>query len=211
MNTDSLAEQTLELLRSWIVTLRLASGERIRIAELQEYLGVSGAPIRDALHRLAQEKLVEVRPRVGYFVRKLSPDEIRDIWSTRQLFETYAMRTGFDRLPRQEIERLHADSLRISRSVRLDSESVELLEGIDATFHHSVLMGSCDNGYVVAFYDSVYNLIALTRHLCERYRDDIREHLRIFEAIKTGDREEALLALELHLRAAESALLDNYR
>lgn len=210
LNTDSLAEQTFQLLLHWIVTLRLKSGERIRISQLQEYLGISGAPIRDALHRLAQARLVEVRARVGYFVRKLSPSEIREIWNSRELFEVYALNTAFDALPRDQISELRADSLLQLAIDPFDSNATARLEHIDGTFHHSLLIGNCGNSYVIGFYNSVFNLILLTRHLHERYREDIHEHLEIFDAILRGDRKNATLALKGHLRAVERDLLDNY-
>jgi len=194
----------------WIVTLRLKSGEQIRFPELQEYLGISGAPIRDALHRLAQDRLVEVRARVGYFVRMLSASEIHEIWNARELFEMYALNTGFDSLPRDKIAELRADSLELAERQELDSTSRSRLDQIDGTLHHSLLISNCGNSYIIDFYNSVFNLISLTRHLRERFRKDIDEHVVIFDAILRGDKESATLALKQHLRAAERDLLDNY-
>lgn len=53
---------------------------RLSIADLADMLGVSRTPVRDALWQLAGEGLVTVSPRVGAFLRNLTPAEAEDIY-----------------------------------------------------------------------------------------------------------------------------------
>ena len=72
----SLAEQAYDAVRDMIVSLELRPGAVVSERELMERLGIGRTPVREALHRLAQEKFVEVYPRRGMFVTTV---EIRDL------------------------------------------------------------------------------------------------------------------------------------
>ena len=72
----SLAERAYHAIREMIVSLELRPGAVIDERGLMERLGIGRTPIREALRRLAQERLVEVYPRRGMFVTSV---EIRDL------------------------------------------------------------------------------------------------------------------------------------
>ena len=61
----SLVDQVYERLRSDIITLQLPLGSRINVNELQDTLGVSCTPIREAINRLQQEGLISYENNVG--------------------------------------------------------------------------------------------------------------------------------------------------
>ncbi|MBO0874196.1 MAG: GntR family transcriptional regulator, partial [Pseudonocardia sp.] len=60
---------------------------KLSIAALSEQLGVSRTPVRDALWQLAGEGLVTVSPRVGAFVRQVTPAEAKDIYGLKAAIE----------------------------------------------------------------------------------------------------------------------------
>src|SRR5205085_1637988 len=68
IQTDQLSNRTYETLRDRILQGDLSSGQRLAVRELAESLGVSVAPVRDAVNRLAADGLVEVSPRRGTVV-----------------------------------------------------------------------------------------------------------------------------------------------
>ena len=72
----SLAEQAYYAIRELIVSLELPPGSAVREPELTEELGIGRTPVREALRRLAQERLVEVFPRRGIFVTTV---DVRDL------------------------------------------------------------------------------------------------------------------------------------
>ena len=72
----SLAEQAYGAVRDMIVSLELRPGAVVSERELMERLQIGRTPVREALHRLAQEKFVEVYPRRGMFVTTV---EIHDL------------------------------------------------------------------------------------------------------------------------------------
>jgi len=85
----SLTDRAYAALEEMIVTLQLAPGTAISESDLSGHLGIGRTPIREALQRLAREKLVSIFPRRGIFVSPI------DVASQLRLLET-----------RRELERL---------------------------------------------------------------------------------------------------------
>ncbi len=75
----SLVDQVYERLRSDIVALRLPLGSRVNVNELQDALGVSCTPIREAINRLQQEGLIEYENNIGARVIALTPRDVEEI------------------------------------------------------------------------------------------------------------------------------------
>lgn len=68
----SLADRAYSDLEELIVTLRLAPGSAVSEAELSQRLGIGRTPIREALQRLARERLVGILPRRGIIVSEIN-------------------------------------------------------------------------------------------------------------------------------------------
>ena len=65
---QSLTDRAYADLEEMIVTLKLAPGSAVSEQELANYLGIGRTPIREALQRLARERLVSILPRRGIIV-----------------------------------------------------------------------------------------------------------------------------------------------
>lgn len=83
-----LRDNIYDAVRADILTCRLAPGEDLREQDLAAQYNVSRAPVRDALLRLEQERLVTVHPRQGYSVNRISVSDARDIFKFRLVLET---------------------------------------------------------------------------------------------------------------------------
>ncbi len=79
-------------LRDDILARRAAPGERLVESELTSRFGVSRGPIREALRRLAAEGLIEHLPNRGAIVRRLTPQEIGELFQIRTELEALAAR-----------------------------------------------------------------------------------------------------------------------
>src|SRR4051812_30166736 len=77
---DNLSDALVIELRNQIVDGRLPAGERINEVHLAQALGVSRTPLREALARLAHEGALRAVPRIGYFVRPLTLEELEQIY-----------------------------------------------------------------------------------------------------------------------------------
>ena len=75
----SLVDQVYEMLRGDIITLRRPLGSKLNVNELQDELGVSCTPIREAVNRLQQEGLVVYENNVGAHILDLDQHDITEI------------------------------------------------------------------------------------------------------------------------------------
>ena len=100
----ALTNWTYKLLKEMILNLEIMPGKQIHIEELIEKLEVSRTPVREAFLKLASEGLIEVRPRVGYFVSDITEQDIRDLFEIREIIETRAAKKAAITLTDEEID-----------------------------------------------------------------------------------------------------------
>src|ERR671936_1621606 len=86
--------QVYAALRDAIVRAELEPGRRLSENELASWLGVSRTPIREALVRLRDERLVEIVPQLGTFVSRISPQAVADAQFVREALECAAVRAA---------------------------------------------------------------------------------------------------------------------
>ena len=86
----NLSDQIANRLRDMIIQNELAPGERIREREVCKQLQVSRTPLREALHKLASEGLIELIPNRGAVITKPSAEEIADMLQVLGVLEAFA-------------------------------------------------------------------------------------------------------------------------
>ena len=94
---ETLTQQICALLKSKIINGELVSGNRIWADELAEDLGVSIAPVKEALLILSGEGLINNIPRRGSVVRSFSLTEMYELYDVRRLVEIEALEIMFRR------------------------------------------------------------------------------------------------------------------
>lgn len=209
LQKESLYKQITNELKKRIINVEIKQGEKISPEELEEEFGVSKAPIRDALKSLSDQGLVEVKPRVGYFAVELSSQKVKDICELRKLFETYALNCSFKLIPETKVNRLYEKSLQLKDSEIPQKKIREKFDEIDEELHW-MFIEFADNHLLKDFTNRINNLVRLTRHLNERIEEANEEHIRLIEALQSGDKDRALKFLNLHLIKVEQEILSDY-
>nr|WP_239029305.1 GntR family transcriptional regulator [Pseudonocardia acidicola] len=87
---ETLADAAYRRLSEAMLSGGLEPGVRLVMDALAAQLEISRTPVRDALHRLEREGLIEPAGRRGYVVRRLGPDEIRQLYEIRMAVEVFA-------------------------------------------------------------------------------------------------------------------------
>ncbi|MEK6655708.1 MAG: GntR family transcriptional regulator, partial [Thermodesulfobacteriota bacterium] len=105
-NGISVREKTYDYLKSNILSGRFVPGERLAEEHLAEELGVSRTPVREALHKLEQEGLIEPLESRGFCVPHDSPEEIEDLFDIRTVLEGYTLKIICERITDEQIEKL---------------------------------------------------------------------------------------------------------
>ena len=92
LKKESLVDQVYARLRRDIITLKLPLGSHINVSELQDRLGVSCTPIREAVNRLQQEGLILYENNVGAAVLNLEEHDVQEIQELALTFQKEAAR-----------------------------------------------------------------------------------------------------------------------
>jgi DNA-binding GntR family transcriptional regulator len=189
-------------LRDQIVRAELAPGERLSEAELGERLGVSRTPIREALGRLRDDRLVEVRPQIGTFVARISPAAVSDAQFIREALECTAVRVSAELAGDESMAQMEENLRAQERATdRIDIDSWQLL---DDTFHRQI----CDlSGHPAVWpvteraKSHLNRLRRLSLTMPDYLPTMVADHRTVAEAVGNHDPDAAEAALREHLRA----------
>ena len=129
----SLADAVLADLRRAIINGKLVPGERLVETDLSEQFHVSRAITRQALQQLSFDGLVEVRPRRGAFVTRMSSHVARDVCTVRGLLEGWAARSACLALGEDELRRMREIGDQMGACLR--SGDVYNVVALDIEFH----------------------------------------------------------------------------
>lgn len=210
-NSTSLAEEAYIRVKRMIVTLELRPDASIRDADLQEKLGIGRMPLRDALHRLANEGMVHIYPRRAIVVAKLGVQDIGQIFEARVILEGSAAALTADRLTDQEVEEIIG--LQSTFQTSQATGAVEDFLETDQIFHHAVARYS-GNHYLQECIDHLETLNLWLWHIYFDargvQRSDLFAHEEIFSALIARDAEEAERAMRDHVLAAKDQILQGF-
>ena len=127
-------------IRGMILGGELEPGDRLRIDELANVLGVSPMPVREALHQLAAEGTATLDPFRGFSINELSAREAEDLYSTRAALETLATRIAVARLDDTTLDRLRDAVAKQDRACERGNAG-EFIHW-DLTFHRELYSAS---------------------------------------------------------------------
>ena len=200
----------LERLRSTVLSGRYAPGEMMPEAVLAEEFGVSRTPVREVLKQLQNEGLVEIRPRVGTFVRMPTRREIVELFQLKESLEGLAAGLLARRGPVPELDVLASNLERSDVAVRRGDAATyaELVHD----FHWTIVRGA-DNHKLVEHYQRLMNQLAYHRIVVRtierpgRLAASTREHHSVLEAIRLKDAIGAESAMRVHVHASAYAAL----
>ena len=91
-SSDHAVEGIYDRIKSLLLAHTLAPGQLLQIGTLAEELGVSTTPVREALTRLAAERLIVFAPKRGFFAKTASEDELRGLYTLNQTLLDSAIR-----------------------------------------------------------------------------------------------------------------------
>jgi len=132
-NHPSLSDSVVVHLRGAIINGKLPPGERLVEMELADQFHVSRATIRQALAQLGFEGLVDVRPRRGAVVTRMSGKVARDVCTVRGVLEGWAARTACQTLGEDTL--LHMRGIGEEMGSALRSRDVVSVVELDIEFH----------------------------------------------------------------------------
>ena len=194
-------------MRQAIVAGELRPGQRVHQEALAERLGISIAPVREALRVLEQEGQVSYRPRRGYFVTELRVADLEEIYALRQILEARVVHKALPRLDAEGLERVALAAADCAKAAR----SGDVARGLEANrrFHFGLLeTPECRHTMRIIrlLWDSTEAYRALYYNAAAERRHAVQAHERILEAARRGDHEHVVQLLDAHREHALAVL-----
>jgi len=205
-----LRDQALTLLREAIVTGDLAPGEVIKDTDLAVRMGLSVAPVRAALARLADEGLVEAKPQSHTRVTPLVPEQVRDAAAVVRSMQELAAREAVPLLVDDDLAALRAANERFAAALAAGDVDAAMVADDDL---HGVLLARCGNAAVLATVDRFTP--AIRRLARQRFSTDgghpsVELHDRLIAACAASDVDAAVATTTEIWTALLSELEDDH-
>lgn len=138
--TPSIREKVYAYLRDEILSGHIPGGSRVVEGRLAAHINVSRTPVREALHLLEMEGLLESIPRVGYRVRQIRADEVEEICEIRAVNEILAARKVIERNDPSCLDAL-AENLELTEA-EIQAGRPQSFVDLDAVFHEILVRAS---------------------------------------------------------------------
>jgi DNA-binding GntR family transcriptional regulator len=193
------AQHALDGLRRAIVDGTLRPGARIVQEDVADGLGVSVAPVREALRVLEQEGQVAYRPRRGYTVAELRVADLEEIYELRQVLEERAARRALPALDADAQARIAAAAQDCVDAAARGDVSGEL--EANRRFHFAILEpGGQQHAMrlIRMLWDSTEAYRAMYYNSPREEQAAAAAHERIMAAIRRGDADELVAELDAH-------------
>jgi DNA-binding GntR family transcriptional regulator len=208
-----LGDRTYEAIRAAIVSGELAPRQALVDRQLAEQLQVSRTPVREALHRLEADGLVQARGRAGWEVTDFTEQDVHELFQLRMLLEP----AGLDALAKAPddalVERVATFFDGYDHPVAPDR--YEDYVARDRAFHE-LLVACSGNRRLQRFYAVLGGHIDRGRHFLTgsaegRADDTLDEHCAVAAAVADRDFARARASLLEHLRTGEELMVRQLR
>ncbi|MDG4781337.1 GntR family transcriptional regulator [Micromonospora sp. WMMD961] len=195
-----LSDQVYELILASILDGSRTPGSRVVESEIARQLGISQAPVREAVKRLVHAGLVVSVPRRGSYVTEISPEEFAIARQMRATLEAAGARIAVGHLADDDFARLRAIVARMQTAV--DKGDWASFRTLDIDFHRSVIAAT-DLAVLARLWDTLEPMLVSQRAIGDpAYLGDrgrvVAWHTDLINALASGDPETAALAFAEH-------------
>jgi len=205
-------EKAYEYLKAKIFSGQFTPGKRLVEERIANEVGVSRTPVRDALHRLELEGLIEPLEGKGFCVPYDTREIIEELFDMRTCLEGYALRLICEKMSEETLEQLEEFTKKAQEALVREKIN-EIFEW--NTLFHDTLYG------LLAYRPRFHKLIINIRKYVLRYRKHtlhylkgaekaVDGHQRILLALKLGDPDVCERIMRQHIQEAKKEVLQKY-
>jgi DNA-binding GntR family transcriptional regulator len=204
----TIREKVYEYLREGILSGKIKSGDRLVESDLAERIGTSRTPVREALHTLEREGLIESLHRVGYVVHPISELEVSELCQIRLALEALALRWALSKDPAGLARAMRKNLSRCDQ--RVAAGDLKAFIELDAQFH-DLISEVADSRRLKEMTNSIRRYMLRYRIQSIYTEDNVRRaiagHRSVLKAIEDGDKKAAQRALAAHIKQAKKDIL----
>lgn len=209
-SSGTLAEQLFQKLTEAIMTGELPLGSKISEPALAKRYGVSRGPLREALHRLQERKLITRSANQGARVIQRTPEMLYNLFIVREALEGMAVREAVVRCSDEEV-RAFRESVESHEAALKALPELEPYPGSEPhqDFHFLIAHASRNPLLIELLCSELYPLLRLFRarsnETLERREKSVMEHKRILSAIEERDAELAEILIRRHIASTRES------
>ena len=204
----TIREKVYEYLREGILSGKIKSGDRLVESDLAERIGTSRTPVREALHTLEREGLIESLHRVGYVVRPINESEVSELCQIRLALEALALRWALSKDPVGLAHGMRKNLFRCEQ--RVAAGDLKAFIELDAQFH-DLISEVADSSRLKEMTNSIRRYMLRYRIQSIYTEDNVRRaiagHHALLRAIEDGDKKAAHRALAAHIKQSKKDIL----
>lgn len=215
ISSTLIREDVFNQLRQKILSQEFKPGEKLTEKDLASQLGISRTPVREALHKLELEGLVEIYPRRFCLVKGVTLECIHEIHLIRSQLEPVAAYYAVDNLTDDDLDDLFI--LLQKASSFATSNNIDELVKTNNEFHRKINEAS-NLPRIIAILENMNDYIEFFRYSFmsrpELAKRTIKEHERILSALQARDKEAVKKLVSTHLEGIteyEEVVLENMK
>lgn len=223
----TLSEKTYLELRRKVLTGELEAGSQLVNRTLAQELEVSMAPVREAIHRLATEGLVEHVPGAGAFVRKSSLRDLEELYILREAVESCAAAEAARNITQSQLDELESVRKELDEvlsEIRSEESQLATEEMLDRWLDseerfHSIIVEAARNRLIAKVIEDYTALAKVFR--MQRHRESIlsaaiaeqtcQDHAAIAESLRHRDADAAKQLMSQHIQKGSQTVLGYMR
>jgi len=195
-------------LREQLLSGEIPPHQHLIEARVARDIGTSRTPVREALHSLELEGLIESIPRIGYVVKPISEGEVEEICEIRVTIEELAVRWAMEKAREKLIEELRKN---ISNAEgKLSAGDARAFVELDAQFHEIISRLSGSNRLMELAQTLRRHMLRYRIHsiyAAENVSRAIDGHRGILKAVEKGDMGKVNKAIRFHLEQSKRDVL----
>lgn len=206
-NFKILQQQAYEYVKNLILDQKMDYNRIYSESKLALEIGISRTPVRDAVHRLYQEGLIDIVPNKGFMLHKMTQRDIMETYEIRSAIEGYCSRKVAEDNRSDTVCKLIKElkaSLGLQEEIFESNQDVEAFSTEDQHFHNLLVSYSDNEAFMEIFSQYMHKIKKLACYSLKRegrMLHTLEEHRNIYEAICQGDPHKAYEATILHMKA----------
>jgi DNA-binding GntR family transcriptional regulator len=206
----SLAETAYRSIKEEILRNKFPSGEFISINDLSRALnGMGRTPVREAVQRLHDERLLTVVPRRGIIIPEFDIKKMMDQLEMRFVLERYAFGKAATNLTEERLEEIE-DIVR--EMGKTEGKNSFQLAKMNVAFHMKIAEAANNKELTQSLsriYDHQVRIYTYFLTDASRFEATQQEHVEIYEALKAGDKKRIEAAVDQHFENTRRLLLES--
>jgi len=207
----SLGQHVFDNLKQAIIRGDIAPGEWLVESHIAQMLGISRTPVREAIHKLERERLIERQPRGGFTVLGLNRDDIEETFGIRGVLEGYAARLATLKHHSRELIVLERKVEEFQEC--LSKKQMDSLPVINTEFHELL--------YDLSKSPRLIHMINGLRDQIYRFREIIlkdqkhagtshEDHLQMLKFMRKRDAEGVEKLVREHIQRGQEVVLNDF-